>query len=169
MKAIIMTEQAPLRKSLQRKRSSRLAAVQGLYHRDVMQSPISGEKLAEQLSAQWRDSIDTQDAEWPSDAMPEVALMRDILDGVIAHQTAIDAALESVIKADWKVARMNPVMLAILRSATFELNFRPDRKQAVILDEYVSLASGFFEGNELGYIHSALQQIAAQKPSENDA
>lgn len=164
-----MTDESRPRKSLQRKRSSRLAAVQGLYQRDVMQSSISGEKLSEQLSAQWRDSIDTHDIEWPSDAMPEVALMRDILDGVITNQTAIDTTLESVIKADWKVARMNPVMLAILRSATFELNFRPDRKHAVILDEYVSLASGFFEGNELGYIHSALQQISSNKPHSTDA
>lgn len=164
-----MTDESRPRKSLQRKRSSRLAAVQGLYQRDVMQSTISGEKLAEQLNHQWRDSIDTQDEQWPSDAMPELALMRDILDGVITHQTTIDATLESVIKADWKVARMNPVMLAILRSATFELNFRPDRKHAVILDEYVSLASGFFEGSELGYIHSALQQISSHKPQSTDA
>jgi transcription termination factor NusB len=31
----------------------------------------------------------------------------------------------------------------------------------VIVDEYVTIASGYFEGNELGFIHSAMQQFVA--------
>ena len=71
----------------------------------------------------------------------------------------MDEKLGSVIKDNWNTERMDPVMLAILRCATYELAFKPDRKTAVIVDEYVSIASGYFDGNELGFVHSALQQL----------
>ena len=150
----------PINESLRRKRCSRLAAVQGLYNRDITSTKLSIDKHVEQIMQQWRDSIDAKDDEWPSTDMPTRSLLEDLLTGVTTHQDDIDETIKPVVKDNWKTERMSVVMLAILRCATYELKYHKDRKQAIIIDEYVSIASGFFEDQELGYVNSAIQQIA---------
>lgn len=146
--------------SLRRKRAARLAAVQALYNRQVTESPLSAEKLAEQVSSQWRDSLTAQEAEWPGDELPEQALLKEIITGVIAHEAAIDHSMGSVIKENWRPERISPVMRNILRCAIYELQHHTERKDAILIDEYASIAAGFFDESELGFVHSALQRLA---------
>jgi len=47
-----------------------------------------------------------------------------------------------------------------LRAGAFELAGRPQTNIATIIDEYVELARGFFEGNEPGFIHAVLDHAA---------
>lgn len=153
------------RESIQRKRAARMAAIQGTYNIAVSGSKIGLDALSTQLQEQWRDSIAHDDAEWPMDAQPEQALLNDVLQGTHTHREAIDAAIAPTLKENWKPERMSAVMMAILRCATYELLHHHERSSAMLLDEYVSLAAGFFDNPELGFIHSALQQIAAQHRS----
>lgn len=154
----------PLRESLRRKRSSRMAAVQGIYSLLVSDHTPTADHLFHTLNSQWKDSIATRGEEWPSTDLPEQTLLRDLLNGVIAHQSAMDERLADVIKSDWRPERMDPVMRAILYCALYELDYKPERKAPMLLDEYVSIASGYFDDPELGYIHSALQQITGAAP-----
>lgn len=147
------------RESLRRKRSARLAAIQGLYQYAMADYTPNIERLCETLSLQWKDSKATHDPDWPADDLPENALMRDIIAGTMEHITDIDNVLTSVIKDNWRPERLDPVMRSILRCAAYELQYQPKRHAAMLLDEYVSLASGFFDEAELGYIHSALQRL----------
>jgi len=150
----------PDRESIQRKRAARMAAIQGIYNLTVTESKITMDKLSTQLQQQWHDSIAHQDAEWPIDAQPEQALLNDILQGVQSHKEAIIEAVRPTIKANWKPERMSPVMMAILHCAAYELLQHTERNTAMLIDEYVTLAAGFFDDPELGFVHSALQQIA---------
>lgn len=152
-----MSPQHP-RESLRRKHASRMAAVQALYSYAISEGKPSAEKLFNQLVMQWGESAG-KDAEWPADDKPEQALLRDIIEGALSHVSEIDATLGGVIKENWKSERMDPVLIALLRCAVYELAYKPERKVAVIIDEYTTIASGYFEGNELGFIHSALQQL----------
>lgn len=149
-----------MRESLRRKHTARVAAVQALYSYAISEHKPSPEKLVEQLKAQWKESVRGADPEWPADDLPEQTMLSDVITGTISHLQAVDDTLASVIKENWKSERMDPVMLAILRCATFELAFRQDRKLPVLLDEYVTIAGGYFDGSELGYVHSALQTLA---------
>ena len=147
--------------SLRRKRAARIAAVQGLYGRELMQSTQSPEKLLDQLMQQWQESIDRNDEEWPGSDLPERAMLADLLEGVIAHLTALDERIAVLLKENWKQERMDPIMVATLRAACYELCYKPDRKAAIILNEYVTIASGFLGESELAFTHSALQRLAA--------
>lgn len=151
-----MTQQP--RESLRRKHASRMAAVQALYSYEISDTKPSAERLFNQLVAQWGESAGI-DAEWPAEERPEQKLLRVIITGCLEHLGAIDATLGGVIKDNWRPERMDPVLIAALRCAVYELAYEPERKTAVIVDEYVSIASGYFEGAELGFVHSALQQL----------
>lgn len=148
--------------SLRRKRSARIAAVQALYNRSIVNSKLAPEKLATQITEQWRDSIANKEEEWPDTELPEVALLSELLAGVMEHQESIDTTMRSVIKENWKPERMSPVMLSVLRCAIYELQHQKQREAAIILDEYVTIAGGFFDDPELGFIHSALQRLAGE-------
>ncbi len=150
--------QAP-RESLRRKHTARMAAVQALYSYGISERKPSADKLIDQLIQQWSESVGV-DEEWPADDKPEQAMLRDVVSGTLGHLEALDDTLASIIKENWKTERMDPVMIAILRCAVYELAHKPDRKTAVIVDEYVTIASGYFEALELGFVHSALQQLA---------
>lgn len=146
------------RESLRRKHASRMAAVQALYSHSISDGKPNAEKLFNQLIMQWAESAG-KDAEWPADDKPEQALLRDIISGTLEHLSEIDATLGGVIKDNWRTERMDPVLIALLRCATYELAYKPERKIPVIVNEYTTIASGYFDGNELGFVHSALQQI----------
>ncbi len=157
-----MSENITDRASIQRKRSARMAAIQGLYNLAVTGAKTPLPVLREQLLQQWKDSIAHQDSEWPSDAQPEHALLDDLLQGVATHRESIDVTLNSIIKDNWKTERMSPVMLATLRCAIYELTHHPERPTAIIIDEYVTITSGFFDNPELGFVNSALHQLSEQ-------
>jgi N utilization substance protein B len=151
-----------LRESLRRKRASRIAAIQAIYTREVRDKPPSAAKLLEQIHQQWTDSIAAQDGEWPMMDKPENALLESVLLGTLEKLAEVDELIATRIKENWKAERMDPVMRAILRCAVYELAFQPERKTHTLLDEYVTIAGGFFDGQELGYIHSALQQLGTE-------
>lgn len=156
------------RESIRRKRSSRMAAVQALYSYAISERKPTTEKLVQQLIDQWGESVGI-DIEWPSDDKPEQAMLRDIVGGVVDHLTDVDNHINGTLKETWKPERMDPVLIALLRCAVFELAYKTDRKIPVIVDEYVTIASGYFEGNELGFVHSALQQLVAKLRPESPA
>lgn len=151
------------RLSLRRKRSARIAAVQALYNRDITGTKLAPEAQADQLLGQWQDSIRTKDEEWPSQDMPERALLVDILAGAVAHQDAIEFCIASYIKDNWKAERMDTTLMAILRAAAYELRYKQDRNAAVIVDEYASIASSFLDETSLAFAHSVLKRIAENR------
>lgn len=150
--------------SLRRKRSARIAAVQGLYNRELTATTLAPEKHTDQLMHQWQDSIATSDIEWPSTDLPDKPMLLDIMVGVAARLADIDAIIAPYIKSDWRQERMDPTLIAILRAATYELHFKPERKTAIILNEYVTIASGFLGDTEHGFANSVLQRVAAERP-----
>lgn len=150
----------PERLSLRRKRSARIAAVQGLYNRDITATKMAPEKQVDQLLGQWQDSIRLKDEEWPSFDMPERAMLLDILCGAVAHHDDIEATLQGYIKDNWKAERMDTTLMAILRAATYELHYKPERSAAVIVDEYITIASGFLDESSLAFTNSVLKRIA---------
>ena len=150
-----------MRESLAKKRSARLAAVQTLYRADVLGSTVPAERLVEQTLEQWAGNSRDSNPDWEVDSPPDKALLRGIVAGVREHVDAIDEQMYRVIKENWSAERMGPVLRSLLRCAVWELAYT-ERKAPVLIDEYTTITSGFFDEPELGYMHSALQQLAAQ-------
>ncbi|MCI5049267.1 MAG: hypothetical protein MRY32_02920 [Rickettsiales bacterium] len=158
------------RESLRRKRSARLAAIQSLYSEQITERKHSIDQMVDTILAQWKDSIASQDDEWPTDDLPEPSLLKRLISGVCSQLETIDPMIEKVLHDDWKIDRMDPVLVACLRCAAIELLEQPNRASAIIIDEYTHIASGFSENPELGFMHSAIQQLAANiRPEESTA
>ena len=84
---------------------------------------------------------------------------REIVDGVIDNQDAIDEQITTFAK-DWSLARMPAVDRAVLRIATWELLYNDEVPAAVAIDEAVELAKEFSTDDSGAFVHGVLARIA---------
>ncbi len=140
-----------------RRAGARLAAVQALYQMDVAgrgSEAVVREFLEFRLPKDER--VEEVDPEHFS------AIVR----GVVEEQRTVDAAVAGVLAKGWKPERLDKTVRAILRCGAWELSARPDTPRAVVIDEYVNVAAGFFDGSELNFINAALDKLAKATDAE---
>ncbi|MCW2726864.1 MAG: NusB antitermination factor [Frankiales bacterium] len=94
--------------------------------------------------------------------VPEYAV--ELVEGVVAHRPRIDELL-STYAEEWTLDRMPPVDLAILRLGTFELLWRDDVPDAVVVSEAVALAASLSTDDSPAFINGLLARILMLKPS----
>jgi N utilization substance protein B len=87
-------------------------------------------------------------------------LFKSIVNGVVARQEEIDAAIMKRLAEGWKIERLDATSRAILRGAIYELIADIGLPPQIILDEYVSIAHAFFDGAEPKFINGLLDAVA---------
>lgn len=136
------------------RRAARLAAVQALYQLDIGDDLLSGTVVNEFMEHRF---IKNGDGDVSS---VDEEFFKDIVEGVVKFQSDIDAGIASNLSEKWSLKRLDLTLRAILRSAGYEIQRRPDVPALVIIDQYVSIAADFFEGKESGFINGALDKMA---------
>ena len=94
--------------------------------------------------------------------VPEYAV--ELVEGVVANRTRIDELLGTYAE-DWTLDRMPPVDLAILRLGVFELLWRDDVPDAVVVSEAVELASSLSTDESPAFVNGLLARLLSLKPS----
>ena len=147
-------------KGLSRSRA-RLAAVQALYQMDLAETDLSA--VLEEFSA--NPLVD--DAEADGIGKPDVDHLTRVLKGVVARQREIDPLIDQQLATGWRLVRIDFIVRAILRAASFELMEMPDVPVRVVISEYVEVANAFFEGDEPKVVNGVLDQLARKlRPGE---
>ncbi|MBN9082813.1 MAG: transcription antitermination factor NusB [Rhizobiales bacterium 62-17] len=136
--------------------AARLASVQALYQMEVTGKGLN-EILAE-FEAFWIggeiEGVQYEEA--------DVDLFRDIVQGVLKDQRAIDQAADKVLQEGWPLRRIEAVLRAVLRAGVYELKSRADVPARVIITEYVDVAAAFLADNEVGMTNAVLDRLARQ-------
>jgi N utilization substance protein B len=133
---------------------ARLAAVQALYQMEV--SAIGVESVIREFNEHRFD----RDIEGVTLASADEGFFADLVRGVVAEQTKVDAAIVKRLAEGWRLERLDATVRAILRAGAYELAHRPDVPTEVAIDEYVEVAKSFFEGTEPGFVNGALDAVA---------
>ena len=142
--------------SREHRAASRLAATQALYQMEVAAKGVN-EILAE-FETYWIG----REIEGEQYKPAEIEFFRDILNGVLKDQTAIDQLINATLSDGWPLARVEAVMRAVLRAATYELRKRKDIPAKVVITEYVDVAAAFLGREETGMINAVLDKIARE-------
>ncbi len=139
-----------------RRAGARLAAVQALYQMEQTErgaSAVIREFMADRLGL-------GPEGEPVEEADPD--LFRSIVSGVIEHQDRVDTAILERLADGWRLSRLDATSRAILRAAAAEFLIHHELANAIIIDEYVSLAHDFFEdGQEAKFINAVLENVGA--------
>jgi len=135
------------------RRVSRVSAVQALYQMDVSGAPHKT-VVKEFLDHRFGH------ADEPGMVRADEPYFEDILNGVVANQSKIDTAIDGRLTDKWPLRRLDATLRALLRSATYEIQHRPDVPALVIINEYMSIATEFFSGKEPGIVNGVLDRLA---------
>jgi N utilization substance protein B len=136
-----------------RRAGARLAAVQALYEMEQTDKSARAtiREFMEDRLGLGPDGTPVEDAD------PD--LFKSIVNAVVTHQAQIDRALLGRLAEGWKLTRLDATMRALLRAGAAEFIAHPELSEAVILDEYVSLAHDFFDEGDARFANAVLQNI----------
>jgi N utilization substance protein B len=149
-----VTPEAERQLKAARRAGARLAAVQALY-----QMEQTGQSAPSVIADFMADRLGlNHEGEPIEEADPD--LFKSVVDGVVARQEEIDAAIMNRLAEGWKIERLDATSRAIARAAVFELVADIGLPSEIILDEYVSIAHAFFEGAEPKFINGLLDAVA---------
>lgn len=145
-----MTVEKP---NLNKRRVTRTYAMQALYQWHFTQE--SSELLL-------RDFI--SDYGLPAQEV-DVEYFKKILLGALTHCESLDQVIAK--KCNRKLSLLNPVELAVLRLATFELIYCPEVPYAVVMNEAIELAKKFGAVEGYKYVNGVLSALAPElRPNE---
>ena len=95
---------------------------------------------------------------------PISAYAVELVEGVTAHRKRIDELLMAYAEG-WTLERMPPVDRNVLRIGIYELLWRADVPDGVVLDEAVELAKRLSTDSSPGFVNGLLARLLALKPS----
>jgi len=159
----MMAKTNPGKSKSSERTAARLAAVQALY-----QMEVSGKGVVE-VTAEFEAHWIGREIEGMTFNESDRPFFRDLLSGVVREQRAIDRATDETLAEGWPLKRIEAVLRAIFRCGVFELMMRRDVPVRVVINEYVEIAHGFYEGDEPGLVNGVLDAIAHKtRPEEFD-
>lgn len=136
--------------------AARLAAVQALYQQEMEGTPVP--RLLKEFHDH-RLGATIGDAQY-LDA--ERSFFDDLVTGVEARRSDVDAAISSRLAKGWSLDRLDRPMRAILRAGAYELLARRDVPVASVISEYVDVAHAFYDKRESGFVNGLLDAIAKE-------
>jgi transcription antitermination protein NusB len=141
--------------------AARLGAVQAMYQLDIGGTDL-GETLAQFSSRVSGDNFDNGET-----GQADFKHLRDVVEGAVREQALLDPAIDKVLGGNWPLHRLDATVRAIIRCGAYELFFRDNVPARVAINEYVDVASAFFEdGDEPGFVNGALNTLARQRRPE---
>lgn len=127
-----------------KRRTAREKAIQTLYQVDIAKS-------------EWHDALSNVLDEMESDSFLEEALA-----GIHENHEHIDQVLRLSLKK-WKLERLPHVDRAILRLGVYELLFREDVPDQVVINEAVELGKSFGTDESSKFINGVLSNVLTQR------
>ena len=141
--------------------AARLAAVQALYQMDLAGTGVN--EILAQFESHWIGQEGEGDKYLPAEA----AFFRDLVNGVVREQRALDPLIDEGLAKGWPLKRIEAILRAVLRAGAFELSQRKDVPARVVVTEYADIAAAFVEREETGMVNAVLDALARQmRPAE---
>jgi N utilization substance protein B len=139
--------------------ASRVAAVQALFQSEQAQD--SPETVIDQFVRHRLGELPGtggfEDGRVPE---AEVPLFARIVRAAVSGQDRLDPMLAAALAPDWPLARIDPVLRALMRAGAAELAMTDGPPAKVVINEYLDVAHGFFTGEEPGMANGVLDRLA---------
>ena len=139
--------------------ASRVAAVQALFQAE--QAGDNAETVIDQFVRHRLGDLEGQNG-FEDGRVPdaEVSLFACVVREAVRRQDVIDPMLIEALPGDWPLARIDPVLRALMRAGAAELCMTDGAPAKVVINEYLDIARGFFTGPEAGLANAVLDRLA---------
>lgn len=151
--------------------ASRVAAVQALFQSE--QASESAETVIDQFVRHRLGELPGAEHEggggFEEGRVPDahVPLFGRIVRTAVAEQDRLDTLIAANLPPEWPIARLDPVLRALLRAGGAELTMEDGPPSRVVINEYLDVAHGFFTGEEPRLVNGMLDRLARElRPHE---
>ena len=141
--------------------SARVAAVQALFQSEQAQAnpetvidEFIRHRLGELPGTGGFEEGRSPDADAP--------LFARIVRMAVRQQDANDRLISESLTPDWPMARLDPVLRALMRAGAAELSMPDGPPARVVINEYLDVAHAFFTGEEPRMANGVLDRLARQ-------
>ena len=144
---------------------SRVAAVQALFQSE--QGGETAETIIDQFVRHRLGDLADEGFEDGRVTDAHVPLFTRIVRTAVEQQDRLDALIATNLPPEWPMARLDPVMRALLRAGGAELSMEDGPPSRVVINEYLDVAHGFFNGDEPRMVNGLLDRLARElRPQE---
>lgn len=143
--------------------AARLAAVQALYqaeHAGVSPETVLDEFVRHRVGGVAGEPLSAGPLDDGAAPGADVPLLARIVRGYAVNAEALDAVVTATLAEEWPLARLDPVLRALLRAAAAELFDAKGPPARAVINEYMDVAHGFFGGEEPRFANGVLDRIA---------
>jgi len=149
--------------------ASRVGAVQALFQSE--QAGVSPETVIDEF-VRHRLGETPGSGGFENGRVPDahVPLFARIVRTATEQQDQIDGMLAAALSAEWPLDRLDPVLRALMRAGAAELWMSDGPPARVVINEYLDIAHGFFDGDEPRMANGVLDRVAhLLRPAEFEA
>ena len=86
--------------------------------------------------------------------------IKDVVNGTIERDDVIHEEITNHLKEDLKITNLDKVFQVIIKSAIFELMYKPKISSKIIIKEYLNASNFFIDLSQTKYLNALLDKIS---------
>ena len=86
--------------------------------------------------------------------------IKDVVNGTIERDEIIHEEIKNHLKEDLKISNLDKVFQVIIKSAIFELLYKPKISSKIIIKEYLNASNFFIDLSQTKYLNALLDKIS---------
>ena len=86
--------------------------------------------------------------------------IKDVVNGTIERDDVIHEEITNHLKEDLKISNLDKVFQVMIKSAIFELMYKPKISSKIIIKEYLNASNFFIDLSQTKYLNALLDKIA---------
>ena len=94
--------------------------------------------------------------------------IKDIVNGTIEREELINTEINNHLEQDLKIKNMDKVFQIIIKSAIFELLYKPNTSIKIIINEYLKASNFFIDDSQTKYLNALLDKISKKIRISNE-
>ena len=94
--------------------------------------------------------------------------IKDVVNGTIERDEVITEEIKTYLNDNLKLNNLDKVFQIIIKSAIFELLYKPRTSIKIIIKEYLNASNFFIEDSQTRYLNALLDQISKKIRNSNE-
>ena len=86
--------------------------------------------------------------------------IKDVVNGTIEREELINDEIKKHLDSDVKIKNLDKVFEVIIKSAIFELLYKPNTSSSIIIKEYLNASNFFINDSQTKFLNAILDKIS---------
>ena len=94
--------------------------------------------------------------------------IKDVVNGTIERDEIINKEIKKHLNSDLKLTNIDKVFQVVIKSAIFELLYKPKTSAKIIIKEYLNASNFFINDSQTKYLNALLDKISKKIRTSNE-